>query len=298
MTEFSRKMEIARQAMPDRALDQLRQQIAPEATDLELQYFGEVCKRLNLSPFADQIVLIGRNQKIGDRWQKIHRHQVTVAGRRTLAQRTGNLVGIDGPVWCGPRNRDGELEWREVWDDDDNYPYCARTLVWVKGWERPANGTAKWSEFAQYTDKDKTNLGPTWRDMPSHMLGKVSESLALRRAFPDVIPPEVADGWGDSDEQPAATVNVDPAPEEFQDKMAQVKAWDYQADIQAAKQALPLDVVTGIANQWKADHLPPMWRDDFTPQHAEELIRRLEDASIQKPSEPEPQGYEPDEEPF
>lgn len=72
----------------------------------------------------------------------------------------------------------------------------------------------------------------------------------------------------------------------------------WKADIDAAKQALPLDVVSAIAAKWKDDHLPPVWRDDFTPQHAEELIRRLEDASIQKPSAPEPPRYEPDEEPF
>jgi phage recombination protein Bet len=169
----------------------LRDQLAPEASDQELAFFAQVCARLDLSPFADQIVLIGRYDNRLKR--KVHRHQITVAGRRTLATRTGRLAGIEGPVWCGPRNARGELEWTDVWDDDERPPYCARVLVYVKDWVTPANGTAKWSEFVQ-TDQGGV---PTvmWRRMPSHMLGKVAESMALRRAFPDVIDPAVADTY-------------------------------------------------------------------------------------------------------
>jgi hypothetical protein len=174
-----------------RAIEELRAQIAPKASDGELAYFAEVCKRLDLSPFADQIVLIGRWDKRANR--EVHRHQITVAGRRTLASRTGQLAGIEGPQWCGPRINGGPLQWDEVWDDDEHPPYCARVLVHVKEWVTPANGTAKWSEFAQY-DKGGMLL-PKWRDMPSHMLGKCAESLALRRAFPDILPPDVLDGF-------------------------------------------------------------------------------------------------------
>ncbi len=171
------------------ALRVLREQIAPDASDAELAYFGQVCQRLDLSPFADQIVLIGRYDRRLNR--TVHRHQITVAGRRTLAVRTGRLVGIEGPVWCGPRDSRGNLNWLDVWDDIDQPPYCARTLVHVKEWVTPANGTAKWAEFAQYDSHDK--LLPLWKAMPSHMLGKVSESMALRRAFPDVIDQAIAE---------------------------------------------------------------------------------------------------------
>jgi len=167
----------------------LREQIAPDASDQELAFFAQVCARLDLSPFADQIVLIGRYDNRLKR--KVHRHQITVAGRRTLAVRTGRLAGIEGPVWCGPRNQRGELEWRDVWDETDP-PYCARVLVHVKDWVTPANGTAKWSEFVQTDQAGVPTV--SWQRMPSHMLGKVAESLALRRAFPDVIDPALADG--------------------------------------------------------------------------------------------------------
>lgn len=171
-------------------IEVLREQIAPDATDAELAFFAEVCARLELSPFADQIVLIGRyDKRVG---RPVHRHQLTVAGRRTLATRTGRLAGIEGPVWCGPRDATGALVWTDVWDHDEP-PYCARVLVHVAGWTVPSNGTAKWDEFAQHDSSGK--LLPTWRQMPSLMLGKCAESMALRRAFPDVIDPAIADNY-------------------------------------------------------------------------------------------------------
>jgi hypothetical protein len=141
--------------------------------------------------------------------RRVHRPQITVAGRRALAWRTGRLAGVDGPVWCGPRDPTGELTWREVWDDDPAYPYCTRVLVYVRGWDRPANGTAKWSEFSQWYDGDdhRPHLAPLWTKMPSHMLGKVAESLALRRAFPEV---SEAVAYLDADDE-TASLDHDPA---------------------------------------------------------------------------------------
>jgi hypothetical protein len=214
-------VDLARLA-PARVVQTLREQIAPGATDQELLYFAQVCARLNLSPFADQIALVGRwDSRVG---ATVHRHQITVAGRRTLAARTGRLVRTDGPVWCGPRVR-GELEWRDVWDDDE-VPYCARVLVYtVASGEHPAaNGTAKWSEFV-VRNRDGS-VSPLWARMPSHMLGKCAESLALRRAFPDTITADIVGGFvGYEDDgaevadddvvaesvPPAATIPVPPA---------------------------------------------------------------------------------------
>jgi hypothetical protein len=170
-------------------IDVLREQIAPGATDLELAHFANVCHELDLSPWADQIVLIGRYDKRANKGRGgvVHRHQITVAGRRALATRTGRPYRVEGPMWCGPRNEAGDLVWVDVWDQEgaENAPYAARCLVYFTEFAEPAaNGTAKWSEFAQYDSNGKPM--PTWRQMPSHMLGKVAESLALRRAFPEV----------------------------------------------------------------------------------------------------------------
>jgi RecT family len=201
---------------PDaRAIATLRDQIAPEASDDELALFARVCGALALSPFADQIVLIGRYDSRANR--KVHRHQITVAGRRALAERTGELVGIDGPEWTGPRDDRGELHWSELWTEDghEHPPYAARVFVYRAHWVKPANGTAKWSEFRQ-TANDGSLLR-MWRTMPAHMLGKVAESMALRRAFPNVIGAAVDLGQLDADVRHAIELSdtrdvVDDAP--------------------------------------------------------------------------------------
>jgi hypothetical protein len=226
----------------------LREQVAPGASDEELVFFAQVCERLDLSPFADQIVLIGRWDKRAGR--TVHRHQLTVAGRRTLAVRTGRLAGIEGPVWCGPRNDAGELVWRDVWDDDAKPPYCARVLVHVHGWTVPANGTAKWSEFSQYDNQGKPL--PLWRQMPAHMLGKCAESLALRRAFPDVIDPAVSDefpfpvdgGGDDRAELAEATA--------YQDTKNRKPAFD--SSTQSKVSGPELDSAGRVPGQWEPSH--------------------------------------------
>lgn len=185
------------------AMAHIKQQFAPEADDADIYYLATVARHLELDPWAGHIVLIP--------YRGVYRPQLTVAGRRWIAQRTGRLRGIGATEWCGPRRYDADgnripLEWLEVWDEDDAYPYAARTLVYVQDWRVPANGTVKWSEFSQWTTKkvagkDTEVLRETWAAMPSHMLGKVSESLALRRGFSEVQAAVAYVGAEDEDEQ-------------------------------------------------------------------------------------------------
>ena len=188
----------------------LREQIAPDASEQELIFFAHVCKTLDLTPFRDQIYLIGRYDKKLDqstRGQrtKLYKPQLSILGRRTIASRTGRWQGTEGPWWtdgerecpvhgpvglhvrrcphadCGRRT---SIIWEELWEYDDEgvVPYAARSLTWVQGWRVPANGTVKWSEFAKTDGADAF----FWRKEPSYMLGKVSEALSLRRAFTEV----------------------------------------------------------------------------------------------------------------
>ena len=176
---------------PVYALDVLREQIAPEASNGELAYLSQVAQHLDLDPIAGQVVLIGRyDRRVG---RKVHRPIVTAEGRHVIAERTGELVGIDGPEWCGPRLPDGTHTWLDVWDDDEP-PHAARAFVYRRD-RRPANGTVRWKEFAQRDSQGA--LFPTWALMPAHMLGKVAVSLALRRAFPGIVPAGVDVDLGD-----------------------------------------------------------------------------------------------------
>ena len=191
-------------------LDTLREQFAANATDEELVYFARVAKHLELDPWAGHICLMPISG--------IHRPVITVAGRRFIADRTGRLRGIVGPEWRGRTVvlEDGtkvrppyEEDW-EAEDEADPYPYAARCLVYKAEWgDRPANGTALWSEFSRWTKEqtdrrtgeitEPSRLFETWARMPSHMLGKVAESMALRRAFPEVAAAVAYLGGDDED---------------------------------------------------------------------------------------------------
>ncbi|MBO0834440.1 MAG: recombinase RecT [Actinobacteria bacterium] len=218
-------------------LETLREQIAPGASDPELAHFARVCNTLDLSPWAGQIVCIGRNdRRVG---RTVFRPQITVAGRRVRAERTGRLSGIDGPYWCAAKrpispelvgdlvialqNRipsidiervllaaRGEPVWRDLWEYA-GFPYAARVFVHRHDWDIPSNGTVTWNEFAQYTNRERGELAPLWQQMPSHMLGKSAESLALRRAFPDDVAYRLAVSGAttEGDETSAAILEAD-----------------------------------------------------------------------------------------
>jgi hypothetical protein len=171
-----------------RAIDELRDQIAPQAQDSELAYLAQVSKRLGLDPIAGHIVLIPRWDKRLNRM--VNRPQITADGRLVLADRSGHLDGFTGPEWTGPRKDDGTHTWVDVWDDEYP-PHAARVFVYRRGRAHPVNGTVRWTEFAQLDSKG--NVMPMWKQMPSHMLGKVALSLGIRRAFPGIVPGGVDD---------------------------------------------------------------------------------------------------------
>jgi hypothetical protein len=189
-----------------RTVDTLREQLAPRASDEELHWLAAVGARLGLDPIAGHVVLIPRWD--GRLRREVHRPQITADGRLVLAERTGELDGFTGPEWTGPRDVTGQHRWVDLWDEDEP-PHAARVFVYRRGRTHPANGTVRWAEFAQFNSKNE--LLPTWKKMPSHMLGKVALSLGLRRAFGDVIPQdaEVEDDFAPY-ERDSVVLSADP----------------------------------------------------------------------------------------
>ena len=151
----------------------IKSQIAPKATDAELQLFLYQAKRTGLDPLTRQIYAIFRNVKEKeygkDVWKQKMTIQTSIDGFRVIAERSGDYAGQDEPIFT---EKDNKLE------------YCKITVYRFRGDVRyaAAVGVAYWSEYAQLDDKNlPTGL---WKKMPHTMLAKVAEALALRKAYP------------------------------------------------------------------------------------------------------------------
>ena len=143
-------------------LELLKRTICKGASDDEFQLFVHVAKRSGLDPFAKQIHAVKRWNSKENRFDMAI--QTGIDGYRLIADRTGLYAGSDDAVF-----------------DNEEAPTKATVTVYklVKGTRCAFTATARWNE---YYPGDKQ--GMMWKKMPCVMLGKVAESLALRKAFP------------------------------------------------------------------------------------------------------------------
>jgi phage recombination protein Bet len=145
-------------------LDLLKETLAKDLTDNEFKLFSFICQKTNLDPFGRQIYAVKRGGRMVI--------QTGIDGFRIIAGRTGEHGGTS------------DIEYDS---DDGPNPKWAKVTVTrlVAGKERFFSCTARWNEFAVLGHDGKPNT--FWRKMPFHMLGKVAESHALRKAFPNEL---------------------------------------------------------------------------------------------------------------
>lgn len=142
-------------------LNALRNAIAPDLNDAELQLFAMVAHHSRLDPFARQIYAVKRQGKVT--------FQTGIDGFRSSAEETGEYSHSDEPEYS---------EWIEK---PFPHPTTARVTVY-----RYRNGrlvgqsaTARWDSY--YPGESQ---GFQWKKMPDVMLGKCAEALAFRKLFP------------------------------------------------------------------------------------------------------------------
>jgi len=136
----------------------IKNTVAKGSTDDELKLFLYVAKKTGLDPLAKQIHFVKRSGQMTI--------QTAIDGYRAIAERTGQLAGIDDPIY----------------ETESELPSKATVTVYriVKGQRVPFTASARWDEYAP-----QGNQAFMWKKMPYLMLGKCAESLALRKAFPN-----------------------------------------------------------------------------------------------------------------
>lgn len=157
-TEIANKIEFSTDQV-----ELIKKQIAPKATNDELQLFLYQAKRTGLDPLTRQIYCIHRYDKnVGQKMTV----QTSIDGFRVIAERSGDYAGQDEP------------EFLEV---DGKITCCKVRVYKFRGDIRylASVGVAYWDEYVPTAGQDYM-----WKKMPHTMISKVAEALGLRKAYP------------------------------------------------------------------------------------------------------------------
>lgn len=155
----------------------IKNTVAKNCTDLELQLFLHTCRKSGLDPLIRQIYAIKRKSKgKNGEWEETMTIQSAIDGLRLIGERTGKYAPGREPTY----------------EYDENKNVVSATAYVKKmtpdgTWHEVA-ATAFYDEYVQTNIDYKLNKAvPTsfWKKMPKNQLAKCAEALALRKAFPN-----------------------------------------------------------------------------------------------------------------
>lgn len=192
----------------------LKQTVAAGATDAEFAMFVENCRATGLNPFKKEIWFIkgkGYTKNDGTEVEGKVQMMTGINGFYSVANTNPMFDGIElieseeqvTITEAIQTNWKGETSIRKL-TPSIVAPAWIEARVWRKDRKYPSVARAKWSEYAKELLTAK-GLRTIWATMPSVMLAKCAESMALRKAFPQQL-----NGFYTQEEMPsnfAATID-------------------------------------------------------------------------------------------
>lgn len=255
-------------------VDLIKRTICKGATDDELALFLYQAQRLGLDPLSRQIHAVKRWDAKQQR--EVMTIQVGIDGFRVIAERTGDMDGAVGPVWCGP---DGV--WRDIWLDKEP-PVAARVTVYRKGRQHGYVGIAHWAEYCQRNKDGKPQA--MWARMQTVMIAKCAEAIALRRACPAEL-----SGLYEPAELPEIAAEQPALPAAQTKQLAPAR----QGSATVAR-LMMLAANTGTAVKAICDHYKVGVLDDLTEAQIAAVEKRLLARQAEQQQPPEPGSHEPE----
>lgn len=167
LTTLGSNLQAVQNQLNEEQLKILQKTFCKDATNMEMKLFSQVCSKSGLDPFSKQIYMIKRQGQIT--------FQTAIDGFRAIAERSGLYEGQEDAVYF-----DSEGKSYEIWTKKDP-PYAARVGVFKKGLRSPVRAIALFHEYKPAANDFM------WKKMPSLMIAKCAESLALRKAFPSEL---------------------------------------------------------------------------------------------------------------
>lgn len=151
----------------------LRATIAPDATAPEFQMFISFCKATGLNPYKKEIWFIKTKPYTKKNGERIEGKVQMMTGINGFYAIANNHPQYDG------------MEEIEFLYNDKKQIISAKARVWRKDRRFPSVGIALWDEYAP--EPNEYNKNSIWFTKPSMMIGKVAESIGLRKAFPQEL---------------------------------------------------------------------------------------------------------------